>query len=769
LLYDHVNGVHRLALKLFDDVRCNFPDFDRHDLRKTISVVALFHDFGKATSFFQNYIEDPKAPSTDSSRMRRRHGLISAIAVYQILRAQFPGDSLLPLLGFIVVRKHHGNLQNYRNLLLISEEDLGNCLAQAEHLEYDELRRIYFSYAIDRDLIAGFSLTELRSFRRKDREFFTEHYFVLNLLYSLLLHADKTDAILHEDSPGRPKLMTSESIRCFKKSFEQKPQNSINAIREKAFRSVNQAIDTLDDTERILSVNIPTGSGKTITSLNAALKLCEKYGHDHVVYCLPFTSVIDQNFQVFDDIRKTAGLPEESGLLLKHHHLTDIRYQVLTDENAVKEYGPNEALHLIEGWQSRIIVTTFVQFMYSLISYQNASLRKFHRFSNAVIILDEIQSIPHHYWKLINHMLSRMTQWLNSRIILVTATMPLIFSEQEKEIKELVSQKREMFLELKRIELDVSHLNEEKMEWADFCESAKTVVCNNPDKDILFVMNTIRCARDLYTLFSEADIPHRLEYLSSHIIPTERLRRIERIKNRDEDRPTLVVSTQLVEAGVDIDLDIVVRDFAPLDSIFQTCGRCNRENRNGVKGKVILFSIKDSNGWTPANIYSSFLMQKTKKVLEGKINISESQFFQLANDYFNEVQAGGSQTLSDDLLEKIAKLKYCDNNQRIEIKLIEDDYSSSVYIEYNEEAAQIWERYQQTLTMENGFEKSTALQQIRRKLAEYMINVPRKCVPPEDATGIYRIPRNDVQKYYDPQTGFDPNAQLPEKTETIIL
>jgi len=107
-------------------------------------------------------------------------------------------------------------------------------------------------------------------------------------------------------------------------------------------------------TDRILSINIPTGSGKTITSFNAALKLCEKFGLDHIIYCLPFTSVIDQTHNVFDEIRQYANLSEDSSILLKHHYLTDIFYKTVKEENVIKEYSPNEALHLIEGWESRI-------------------------------------------------------------------------------------------------------------------------------------------------------------------------------------------------------------------------------------------------------------------------------------------------------------------------------------------------------------------------------------------------------------------------------
>ena len=768
LLNDHLNNVYHIAQEQFDKVQCNFPNFKCHEIKEVVLTAAMYHDFGKATSFFQNYIEHPDKPSNQADRTRRQHGLVSAIMTYQMLKRKFPEQSILPVFGFIIVRRHHGNLENYRNVLMISDDDLQNCRMQAEHIDYQEFRQIVRDQSVNKNLIIGFK-ENWRQIKRKDRSFTEEHYFVLNLMYSMLLHADKTDAILNKSHDNKSPMLAGKDVRKFKNGLNNNPNNPISAIREKAFHSVEQTIGTLDKKERILSINIPTGSGKTITSLNAALKLCEKFKHDHIVYCLPFTSVIDQNYDVFAKICESAGLPDDSAVLLKHHYLTDINYRSVKHENVMTEYKPNEALYLIEGWESRITVTTFVQFVYSLISFKNASLRKFHRFSNAVIILDEVQSIPHHYWKLIKEMLLKMTEWLNTRIILVTATMPLIFSEKDREIKELVFKKKEIFNKLDRIELDVSNLKQEKMDWNVFCDAAKKLVNDNPAKDILFVMNTIRSAQELYQLFSDLELPHELLFLSAHVIPQQRLKRIEYIKERQSGKPILVISTQLVEAGVDIDLDVVVRDFAPLDSIFQTCGRCNRENRNGVKGKVILFSIKDSNNRVPSGIYQDFLKQKTRKILAGKEIIPESDFFDLANNYFQEVQSGGSQAQSDSLLSRIKELKYADGSQKIELELIDDHYTSSVFIELDDDALRFWNEYQQVMEMEGGFEKNALLKQARRNLAGYIINIPQKNLPAGWNEGIYRIPQDETPQYYDPQTGFKLDTELSQRTETIML
>jgi len=180
------------------------------------------------------------------------------------------------------------------------------------------------------------------------------------------LWGDKEDAIL-QDSPRHTgtALLQAKHVQNYKEklSARRPRRNPIFEMRNEIFKTVEQSIIQLVDGRRILSINAPTGSGKTITSLYAALKISEKFGHDHIIYCLPFTTIIDQNFDVFEEVHEKSGIFVDSGALLKHHHLADIRYQVVEDDQAAKEYSANEALHLIEGWESHFVVTTFVQFL----------------------------------------------------------------------------------------------------------------------------------------------------------------------------------------------------------------------------------------------------------------------------------------------------------------------------------------------------------------------------------------------------------------------
>jgi len=135
LLKDHLNSILKIALGRFDHCRFSFPDFSRKDLRKVLEVAALFHDFGKSTTWFQRYVENPESSVSAKERALRRHGLISAFITFGVLADLYPEDSALPAFGFIIVRRHHGNLEAYRNLLTVIESDFDLCRQQSEKID----------------------------------------------------------------------------------------------------------------------------------------------------------------------------------------------------------------------------------------------------------------------------------------------------------------------------------------------------------------------------------------------------------------------------------------------------------------------------------------------------------------------------------------------------------------------------------------------------------------------------------------------------------
>ena len=447
-----------------------------------------------------------------------------------------------------------------------------------------------------------------------------------------------------------------------------------------------------------------------------------------------------------------------SDVLLKHHHLSDVIYTRKEDEfeNVDKDTGKD--LLLIEGWNSEIVVTTFIQFFHSLISNRNRAIRKIHNITNSIVILDEVQAIPHKYWLLLNKTMIFFAELFNTYFILITATQPLIFDETKKEISPLVGNKRKYFDSLNRVKLIT---NLESVCLDDFKEILKKDLMQNANKDVLVVLNTIKSSKDIYDFVKGLNIRNvALYYLSTNIIPKERLIRIKKIKEKSVTR-SIIVSTQLIEAGVDIDADTVYRDFAPLDSINQVSGRCNRNfgDKQGIVKLFILREDKDGRAYYPHTIYGSFIISKTKEVFKeiDKEEIEEMEFLKLNENYFEKVNIGKSEDESNSILEKVEKLKF---SELSDFKLIEKDYPEvDVFIEVDDNAKSVWQKYQEIKSIDDLRERKKRFFGIKKEFYECVISVPEKYknqVGFDEKTGIGYISKIEIDQGngYDPETGF---------------
>lgn len=576
-----------------------------------------------------------------------------------------------------------------------------------------------------------------------------------------MLDADKTDAA----ELGRiERNNIDESIvdKYKKIKFsDMEKDNKINHMRNEIYDEVISKIKNISlEKDKILSLNVPTGTGKTLTSLSFALKLkkrveTEKGYNPRIIYSLPFLSIIDQNFAVFEDVFKTVNRKEPSSdILLKHHHLSDIIYSTREDEFESTDRDIGKDVLLIEGWNSEVIVTTFMQFFYSLISNRNRAIRKFHNITNSIIVLDEIQAIPHKYWLLLNKTIKFFAKHFNVYFIFVTATQPLVFDEMANEIKPLVEDKEKYFRILDRVSLKI---NLDCTNIDDFKEVLKEDIINNSDKDFLIVLNTINFSIKVYNYVKNLDLKNdALYYLSTNIIPKERLKRIKDIKKKDTKRK-IIISTQLIEAGVDIDADVVYRDFAPLDSINQVAGRCNR-NFGDRKGTVKIFILKEEGYgkiYYPCSIYESFIINKSKDIFKGRESeINESDFLQLNENYFKEVNSGKSDDTSNEILRNVEELKF---NELSQFKLIEEDYYKiDIFVDVDNKAKEIWGKYGQSLKEKNPFERKNEFLKIKKQFYDYVISVPEKYASGlvDDNYGIGYVAYNELESYYNLETGF---------------
>lgn len=752
LLEDHLIGVAELS----DLFLSEKPLEIRKNLNEVCRIIALTHDIGKATKNFQDYLNaDEKEKKRLKNRKETKHSLLSSVCAYYLVK-ELKTDEPYPFFAFFTVRRHHSDLIDVIDGVLYDEDDKEILRRQCENI--DDIR---FSILAERLHSAGLPLLltkeiilrwingflaeslRIKKYLRKISNG-TSNYIILNLLYSILLDSDKSNVVIRDVSIFKRKDALSASLVDNYKTNISFPDSPINKLREMAYHEITDSIIHPDD--KIYSINLPTGLGKTLISLSFALKLREQLGTSpRIIYSLPFLSIIDQNSNVFETIIKTKGIKPDSNILLKHHYLSEIFYK--KDDN---EFETDEAKILIEGWNAEIIVTTFVQLFHTLISNKNKSIRKYHRFANSIIILDEVQSIPVRYWMLLRNVLLELSKLMNTYIILVTATEPLIFDRGE--IKPLVKNRDFYFKSLNRVSLK-PFINETMT----INELAQHFALDDA-RSYLFIFNTITSAKDFYKLIN--DKIESLTYLSTHIIPKERLKRIKEIK---DGRYKVIVSTQLVEAGVDIDLDVVIRDMAPLDSINQASGRCNRNGKQ--KGEVYIVSLKNEEGRKLATyIYDATLLDITEKILSNRKEIKESEFLQLTEEYYLKTKQFVSQDTSKNLLEAITTLKYDSedysedySNYSIErFKLIDDDYKKiDVFIELDECAHNIWQTYLSLKNVSDVFERKKLFDAIKADFYQYVISIPAnvKNMPPMFGEMGY-VNIGVLKDYYDNETGY---------------
>lgn len=759
LLEDHLQRVVNTGIDIYRDKKgLNLP-YATEDTEQLLKYLLVFHDAGKMTPYFQAYLLKKEGYELYKHKGLTNHGLISAlIGAYQVSRFfENRPDSLrlwYTSLAFVILRKHHGNLENLQYMLIVNQEDwkkveqqLQYCRSQFFNTHFSNLIPIY-DYKLE-DLKDCCDEMDDCKWDIID-ESGIENYFYLNFLYSILLFSDKHEAIFTAERKIDFSRIKPDIVDRFKQGFFKTGDSPLNRTRESIYRETVDSLRLLDPEARIFSLNVPTGCGKTLCSLNAALKLREN-NRQRIIYCLPFTSVIDQNANVFENVLSVDFEDVKSHILLKHHHLVESRWA-----DDTHEYSGDEAEFLIETWNSELVVTTFWQFFHTLFTHKNAHLKKFHHMTNSIIILDEIQAIPVRYWNLLNEALKRFLHLFNSKLILVTATMPMIFSETRKEILELVPGKENYFRNLNRIKLSVD-IRKKSIE--DFAGELKSTI--KKGKRYLIILNTIQSSLDIYRHLKA----YNPLYLSTNIIPKHRLERIDYIKqsknNADNDTGNIVVSTQLVEAGVDIDFDVVYRDNAPLDSINQSAGRCNRENRMGQAGEVILVYLTHNDKLYSSYIYDQLLLNTTTDILQEQALWLENTFYDISGDYFDRLSKVISQQRSVELMENIKQMRYEDAfTGKDAFRLIESSFErENVFVEVDEDAEKIREAYQKIREITDRWQRKNEFDKIKNQFSQYIISISKaslkKNTPPLlDEGGFYFIPYGQLDEYYDLETGF---------------
>lgn len=778
----HLSGVGRLCREYVASARPPNPK-----LEEVAEIIGKCHDIAKYTHFFQMHLLGNRVRGSLST-----HSKLSAIITSWLIKKRL-GDPFLAAAGFICVDSHHGNLKSFKTLECASPEWLGEgiIIDQVKSIrgnigkissELDEIGLYEVSGFIGNfeDLLPELSktlrLAATSRLRFEEGEKWRSYYNTL-LMFSALIDADKKDAGGVREV-GRRVLPSDLVSKYVKRKFPSANLSGINRIRRLTFTEVDKCLDlALTDGARVITITLPTGVGKTLLGAHVAVKIGERFGQRRIIYCLPYINIIEQTHSVMEDVLSNYyGKKPDIFTLLKHHHLFFPSERSLSKSERV---SLDKLLLLTDSWESSFVVTTFEQLLRSVIGCRNSLLKKFHNLAGSILILDEVQAIPLEYWRLVRDALLYMAENFDMKIIMMTATMPAIFGESGVE---LVPDLKKYFKHLNRTEL-VPQLEKpiDAEQFVDFFLSKWT-----KGSSALLVLNTIKTSKRVYeslakrlggeavrvgqTPGDELADPTKvvLVYISTSVIPMERKRRIDLLKGLlKERRDVILVSTQVVEAGVDLDFDVAFRDLGPLDSIVQVAGRCNRNWRLKNAQVYVLRVVDESGREDSKKIYGRILPERTMEHMARKKSIKEYELAELMKMYYKDISYRMNAEKNPECIKLLESIGSLDFEGLAHFSLIQEEPKLPVYIEYDNDAGRLLKKFKEALStlegeesLERVFELKVELKKLRAEMENYIVEVYENearlkgLKPITTQVNILLVPREEVTAYYDLETGF---------------
>ena len=584
-LKEHLSNVSHFA-----------SDFAKNlKVENCLMLCGYLHDIGKYSNEFQNYIrkeQENERLGIDEKQKRVDHGVYGAKFIYKLSNKQ--RDLTADILSEVVCY-HHGGLPDN-----ISDDRVVPLIERMNNVDEDKYNDVVHRFFEDNPKISMARLTEMFSLGTKeindvvksipkDRRAIYISFLIKNI-YSMLVDADRLDSYLftvgYEDIKEYDSYnlwidynrLLQEKLNLFKQSnVETELETAVKKAREEVSDSCQKFAEKQTG---IYNLTVPTGGGKTLASLNFALNHAIKYGKQRIIYVIPYTSIIEQNAE---QVRKILNAKDT--LLEYHSNIID------TDRDESFEQFEIFA----ERWTSPIIFTTMVQFLNSVFANGNGNIRRMRSLENSVIVFDEIQTLPIKCINLFYTLIGYLRDVSNTTSILCTATQPNVSDISEKlgaiNIDgEIIENRSEIFTQLERMRvIDKTDINMSYDEAADFIFDTKLNV-----NSVLTVVNTVSSAINLYEKVKER-VNCSVYLLTSRMCPKHRKTVIEDIKKALKEKEELIcVSTQLIEAGVDISFESVVRSLAGLDSVAQATGRGNRHGEKTL-GYSYIIRLKDEN------------------------------------------------------------------------------------------------------------------------------------------------------------------------------
>jgi CRISPR-associated endonuclease/helicase Cas3 len=563
LLVDHLKQVAALAAEFSSAFDAAEPT------QRWAYLAGLWHDLGKYRPGFQRYVQLADNPDAHiEGKVGGREKTHSAAgALWAMQRFNQPNRPYGNILAYLIAG-HHAGLADWTGDLewRLQSEDSRRELDEALAAELPPDIREHGALTVNiPGGASGFALW-------------------VRMLFSCLVDADFLDTEAHFDAgmsarrEGFPTLAQMRLALDAHMTALPVADTPVNCLRADVLRQC-RAQAALP--AGFFSLTVPTGGGKTLSSLAFALEHARAHGQCRVIYAIPYTSIIEQTADVFRNAFKALG----DEVLIEHHSQFDAAEK---DETARSRLA-------CENWDAPLVVTTNVQLFESLFAAKTSRCRKLHNLVGSIIVLDEAQQLPPAFLQPILDVLNLLVAHYGVTVVLCTATQPALNSTTYfdasknlrglENVREIIDNPDALFDALKRVHVELPPDWTTPTAWADIAAQLGAEDC------VLAIVNTRKAARELQRLMPEGTL-----HLSALMCGAHRRDVIAHIKERlkakregRDTRPLRVVSTQLVEAGVDIDFPVVYRALAGLDSIAQAAGRCNREGRMECLGRVVVF------------------------------------------------------------------------------------------------------------------------------------------------------------------------------------
>lgn len=668
LLKDHLYSTADLASKFAEEFKNN----------DWAELIGLLHDLGKYHPDWQKYIRKETGYFDEDAHIegyagRPNHSATGAICLFE----KFNDSPMAKALAYGIAG-HHSGLPDW-----VAHLD------KRINEEKKNLEKIINENEVKQFLESPIPKSNPSFFKNNKVDEEQIHLWI-RMLFSCLVDADFLDTEKYMDEKERGGYLSIEELKMkFDEFMNQKKSDS--KLNKKRNEILYQCREKANLEPGFFSLTVPTGGGKTLSSMAFAVEHALKYNKKRIVVAIPYTSIIEQTAEIFKSVFGDDKVVE-------HHSNLDPE----------KENHKNRLAS--ENWDAPIIVTTNVQLFESLLGNKTSVCRKLHNIANSVIILDEAQMIPTHYLKPILSVLKGLVNNFGVTVLLMSATQPALTGkigsapniiDGLENVKEIIDDPDELSKNFKRVNFIIPQDFNKSETWDEIAERLRQ------HNQVLCIVNKRDDCRALHKLMPEGTI-----HLSGYMCGEERSEVIANIKSKLKNEELIrVISTQLVEAGVDIDFPVVYRALTGLDSIAQAAGRCNRENKIVEGGKVYLF--------IPPTPSPQGFLQKCEAA--GKYifrNFKGTEFTpSLYSEYFKYLYSNLNSFDAADfhsyLVRDSREYHFQFKTFSEKFNMIDDKKQMSIIVRYKNSTALI-----------DQLKYSGATKDLLRKLQRYIVNVP---------------------------------------------